>query len=172
MSTESEAGKCLICGNSCRGKTCSGKCRAKLSRRTQQAHALGAHGQSARIIDQQVIELTGEEQALPSSALIADTIHIIPILTMHERQCAANNETRSKVDQHTINTGLHKSYDKLDKNEHNRVSLPGDDDYDGVVTEATVASTRPSKPSRELTLEETAHVFGGPSLETMVTRRL
>lgn len=54
-------------------------------------------------------------------------------LTMHERQCQANNQTKSKADQHTINTGLHKSYDKLDMNEHNRVSLPGDDGYDGRV---------------------------------------
>ncbi len=38
---------CLVCGAECRGKTCSGPCRAKLSRskRTPEAHAHGAHGQ-------------------------------------------------------------------------------------------------------------------------------
>lgn len=54
-----------------------------------------------------------------------------PEMTMHERQCAANNEGRSV--QHTINTGPLKSFDKLDKGEHNRVSLPGDEDYAGAV---------------------------------------
>ena len=44
--------KCEVCGNECAGKTCSGKCRAKLSRRTVKAHDLGAQArrthQSAR----------------------------------------------------------------------------------------------------------------------------
>ncbi len=54
-------------------------------------------------------------------------------LTQHEQQCAANNQTRPEGGRHTINTGPLKSFDELDKNEHNRVSLPFDDDYEGIV---------------------------------------
>ena len=37
--------KCEVCGIECKGKTCSGKCRARLSRRTRTEPA---HGQGAR----------------------------------------------------------------------------------------------------------------------------
>jgi hypothetical protein len=57
--------------------------------------------------------------------------------TMHERQCAANNQGRGKSEQHTVNTGTYKTLDKLDKMEHNRVSLPGDGDYAGCVPYST-----------------------------------
>jgi hypothetical protein len=65
-----------------------------------------------------------------------------PEQTMPEQQCAANNQSRGKVDQHTVNTGTYKTSDKLDTNEHNRVSLPGDEDYDGVVTEVVINAPR------------------------------
>ena len=45
---------CEVCGIDCTGKTCSGSCRAKLSRRTQdpertvEAHGIEAHAPSAR----------------------------------------------------------------------------------------------------------------------------
>lgn len=61
-------------------------------------------------------------------------------LTMHERQCATNNETRSRTDQHTINTVSHKSYDELAPGESNCVPLPGDEDYEGCVQLAECAT--------------------------------
>ncbi len=64
----------------------------------------------------------------------------VSVPTMHEQQCAANNQTRPKADQHIVNTGPRKSFDELDKGEHNCVPLPGDDDYNGVVTEAMINS--------------------------------
>ncbi len=41
--------QCTICGKDCKGKTCSGACRAKLSRRTTKAHETEAHTPSARL---------------------------------------------------------------------------------------------------------------------------
>ncbi len=58
--------------------------------------------------------------------------------TVHELQCRANNEARPKTEQHTINTGRSKSFDELDKGEHNRVPLPGDEDYEGVVSKQMI----------------------------------
>lgn len=63
-------------------------------------------------------------------------------LTMHERQCEENNRWRKRGREQFINTGnsktfdeLNRQYTELDRREHNRVSLPGDSDYVGVVTE-------------------------------------
>ena len=49
--------KCIICGTECKGKTCSGSCRAKLSRahakeahavtRTDKAHAIASHARKS-----------------------------------------------------------------------------------------------------------------------------
>lgn len=113
--------KCVICGALCgRGRTCSGACRAKLSRSMAKAHDK-AHAPEAHA-----------EPDL-NKADIDEIVETLTTPTMHERQCQANNEGRSKADQHTINTGPAKSFDKLDKGEHNRVALPFDDDYEGIV---------------------------------------
>lgn len=86
------------------------------------------HGQSITEENQSERKRTTQSGQSLSGQPKADTP------TMHEQQCAANNQTRSKTDQHAINTGPPKSFDELDAGEHNRVSLPGDDDYDGCVT--------------------------------------
>lgn len=98
--------------------------------------------------------VTDVTESVPVTESVTPTV-----LTMHERQCAANNQTGPKSDQHTINTGKPKSFDELDKSEHNRVSLPGGNDYDGVVTDDMINR---SGPSKQLTLAETARVFGNP----------
>ena len=44
--------KCVVCGTECSGKTCSGACRAKLSRQAHgQAHAVGAHAPRRTVKD-------------------------------------------------------------------------------------------------------------------------
>ncbi len=60
--------------------------------------------------------------------------------TQHEVQCESNNGGRSR--KHRINLGPWKSMDELRRQEidlgmveHNRVSLPGDSEYVGCVTE-------------------------------------
>lgn len=74
----------------------------------------------------------------PEAAIVTPVTESATVTqTMHERQCQANNETRSRDNQHTINTGKPKSFAELDTGEHNRVSLPGDGDYAGVVLYST-----------------------------------
>ncbi len=73
---------------------------------------------------------------------------VTPRVTVHERQCQVNNETRPKAEQHTVNTGPPKSFDELDTGEHNRVPLPGDEDYKGCVT------TRASRDREDVVMEE------------------
>ena len=48
-------------------------------------------------------------------------------------QCMMCQINRRQGSRHIINHGRHKTADQLGKNELNRVSLPGDADYDGIM---------------------------------------
>lgn len=109
---------CRQCGNKFDSKRstalyCSGACRALAGR--------GWEKKKDEII---LNAVSARDSAQPDPARA---------LTMHERQCESNNEVRSV--KHTVNTGAWKSFGDLDKGESNRVPLPGDGDYVGVVTE-------------------------------------
>ncbi len=113
--------KCLICETECVGRTCSGSCRAKLSRRTRTDEV------GARMMEAHADKFPNPVQ--PESGP-----------TQHELQCESNNGSRHR--KQGINTGPWKSMDELRRQEidlgmveHNRVSLPGDSDYVGCVTE-------------------------------------
>lgn len=109
---------CEGCGKTLEGRQsrfCSDKCRMQVKRTESQA-------------EQRQSEQTESEQVA--------VVRAGP--TVHERQCAANNETRREP--HTINTGPWRPADQLAKREHNRVSLPGDSDYDGIAEPAACAT--------------------------------
>ena len=108
--------KCIVCGKECKGKTCSGKCRAKLSRLNGQK----AHG-TQPIIDAHAHE-TGahsDTRTLPNNYGQPDCECL---------QCQ-NNRKLPENKRLTINHGPHKPAHALNDNEVNRVPLPGDMDY-------------------------------------------
>ena len=108
--------KCIICGKGCQGKTCSGSCRAKLSRQS---------------IDKQA----GRTRTVEAHAHESDKRTDIGARPVNWGQpdcecyhCLTNKANGNK---HTINHGAYKSASELADKELNRVSLPGDPDYDG-----------------------------------------
>lgn len=110
--------KCEQCGTEFEAKRstalyCSGKCRAIAGRGWEKKK------------DEIVLSALDSAQPRPERAL-----------TMHERQCESNNEGRTR--KHVVNTSPYKSFSELSEGESNHVSLPGDSDYVGVVTEETL----------------------------------
>jgi hypothetical protein len=106
--------KCIICGTECTGKTCSGACRAKLSRRTDKAHGEQAHAHAHA-------EPKGTE-AIPNYGQS----------DCQCRHCRALKSNGLDKQGYTLNHGPYKPAKDLKDKELNRVSLPGDPDYGGV----------------------------------------
>ena len=80
--------KCVICGNECIGKTCSGACRAKLSRRTPEgdndkAHA-HAHAHAEPILKAHAVERT--EQNANEQTHKPDNYLLVPEDKVYHRQ--------------------------------------------------------------------------------------
>ena len=103
--------ECKVCGNECTGKTCSGSCRAKLSR----AHA---HGLTE--------EAHGQAHALDMAALVEGWAG-------DNCQCGHCRNTRNNGHNRRLNHGAWLSADQLEVSDYdgNRVSIPGDVDYAG-----------------------------------------
>lgn len=119
---------CVICGNECTGKTCSGACRAKLSRRkprplrTDQLESCArteAHGEGARATLEAIDEL--EDEARTASL---------------EDYQANPKDYATRTDATKLNWGVPMSTHELQVTQYtaNRVTIPGDWDYEGVVT--------------------------------------
>ena len=126
--------ECMICGKECTGKTCSGACRAKLSRIAAQqdinsarpgtlAHGLQAHGQA-------------HAHTIEESARY-DKAHAQPgqvVTGFHKSVPTVNTDT----------TAEHTDIELVDRSVRSRVggcavSIPGDEDYDGIVTKELAA---------------------------------
>ena len=129
--------KCIICNNetgSDKKRTCSDAHRAKASRMRNktdvqtQAHAhavyerdilrtrtdLGAHA------DERTVTPEGPKLKVPANYSLEDC---------ECKHCDWNRKTGGK---HALNHGEYKDCSQLADNEVNRVSLPGDVDYDGL----------------------------------------
>lgn len=112
---------CRICGKECGGKTCSGACRAKLSRRdasvkTFQAIAPEAHAESAR-----------------SGAHAEPKAHAHAQVATLEHYYANPDMYAIRTNPELLNWGPLILLDELagSKFAVNRVDLPGDFDYKG-----------------------------------------
>ena len=103
--------ECKVCGNECTGKTCSGSCRAKLSR----AHA---HGLTE--------EAHGQAHALDMSQLVEDWAG-------PDCQCGHCCNARRHEHKRRLNHGAWLTAEQLEVSDYdgNRVSIPGDVDYVG-----------------------------------------
>ena len=112
--------ECVICGkDSGKGKTCGSTCRSKLARSVANATVKTV---DATVGDQSVATPEGliDKDKLPASYGQPDC---------QCRHCRAAKANKSK---HALNHGPYKTAFASDKNEINRVSLPGDQDYAGV----------------------------------------
>jgi len=109
---------CRICGKECTGKTCSGACRAKLSRRTESVETFQAHAHDK--------ERTVEAHAPTRTASLED-------------YQANPDDYATRNDPARLNWGPHMDNAELEASHlyvANRVPIPGDWDYEGVVEEA------------------------------------
>jgi hypothetical protein len=115
----SESNKCAVCGKECNGNTCSGSCRAKLSRRTRTAD-LGAQPRrtesSARFTKEP--DFNGCPDPIRIGQQDAPT------------QCV---EYANRTNPDSLNHGKPMTMDALKKAglTANRVPVPGDHDYCG-----------------------------------------
>ena len=107
--------KCVICGrDSGKGKTCGSTCRSKLARSVAKA--------TVKPVDATVGLSTVATPEQPD----------IKNYGKPNCECRHCQQARANKSKNSINHGPHKSASQLAKNEINRVSLPGDLDYDGV----------------------------------------
>jgi hypothetical protein len=124
--------KCEICGKECNGKTCSGSCRAKLSRRTR---TKAAHATSAQLKGEQTHRRNSIQ---PGKTEMAEG-QLPANYGQSDCQCQMCQGNRSKVRPLTINHGDWKPASQLAKGEANRVPLPGDIDYHGAAEKLKTA---------------------------------
>ena len=125
--------ECLICGTECVGITCSGACRAKLSRRTRtqesQAHVPEAHAQQAHAAELPVIGPI-ETAAVIQPGSLRDYL---------DDQESNGGRYAHRTAPELLNWGESMTADELSrykakhklKSYHNRTAIPGDWDYTG-----------------------------------------
>ena len=107
-----------FCSDACRKKWNRTQLQEQASKRTLQADELAnGHEQTDKPVTEQVIEFNSEEKPDNYGA---------PDCTC--KHCQANRSSGSK---HILNHGAYKPVSELAPNELNRVSLPGDVDYEG-----------------------------------------
>ena len=119
--------KCAICGkDSGKGKTCSSTCRSKLARSV------------ATVSEPSVANATVEGATVSNATVDATVGTITPEGVKAEVPanygkpdcaCLHCRSNRANGSRHVINHGKGKTIDQLDRNEVNRVALPGDVDY-------------------------------------------
>ena len=122
--------ECIVCGKESKNECCSGRCRARKSRRTRtdEAHAPERTLKQPPPLDI-VYSLVGND-VKPANFGQPDC------------ECQHCQTNRVNGNKHTINHGAWKSAQELDEGELNRVALPGDVDY----TSSTKAIAAPCKP--------------------------
>ena len=113
--------ECKVCGNECTGKTCSGSCRAKLSRAHGEAHA---HGLTE--------EAHGQAHALDMAELVDDWAGD-NCQCGHCSQSRHNGHNGHNGHNRRLNHGTWLTADQLEASDFdgNRVAIPGDVDYVG-----------------------------------------
>ena len=135
--------KCIMCGTECVSECCSGKCRARKSRRTRTAEGARspAHARpklpgkgiaETYLSDKSVKEFTATDS--PNIAKIRGDGdgdgEGIPNYGQPDCQCKHCQQHRTVAgSKRTLNHGPYKTADQLAEHEGNRVSLPGDADY-------------------------------------------
>ena len=130
--------ECMICSKECTGKTCSGACRAKLSRRTQNSNIERASERT------RTVEPSARSEA---HATISIDGAIIDIARHEPIQLGRHDEL--VTDDYGDVVGVNRS-----RTTGCRVSIPGDEDYDGVcekVDGAWRVNKQPSSNPCELT---------------------
>ena len=122
--------ECVICGKECQGMCCSGACRARKSRRTNmnQGARSEAHAEQIKADDQpkprakdpKLLETLGTGKGIPNFGQP----------NCQCKQCQAYRIAKKDIS--LLNHGPYKQANHLGEGEANRVSLPGDQDYEGI----------------------------------------
>ncbi len=118
--------KCLNCDNKAvgRSKYCSETCKVLYNRK-----------QSKTVNTPNAVPLSvipnGEDMTIDSKGDLRPAYFGLP-----NCECKHCQQNRTNGNGHIINHGPVKTFNKLAKNELNRVSLPGDVDYEGVADTA------------------------------------
>ncbi len=143
-------GKCVVCGKDSKSECCSGACRAKKSRRTvertEAVRTVDAHAAHGVIIDACGTEHKAVEQSTASA-------QGVPVGVGRVTSPFRDDTGKEPIDFYKRGKDIqYKTAAELGEHELNRVSLPGDPDYDGVCLDAKCddhrikAETKPNQP--------------------------
>lgn len=120
---------------------CNDTCRITYKRKTEQSKANTKTEQDDVAVNDRSVA-TVEQGKLLAKVFDNDPYHLIANYGQPDCECKHCQAVKVNKSKHTLNHGPYKPASELAMHEINRVSLPGDKDYDGVCLDSKYDSQR------------------------------